>query len=138
MLRQQIRQQIRQQLRRTNQQPTGAPTGQKHLVWNWALAGLIASGLTWTLLVTFRSEANAQIQSPGGDQLSVMAIETSDGGNVVVVDRQRQVLLVYRVDDSKSSVALRSVRNIRWDLMLEEFNTSAPRPAEVRDMVNQR
>jgi hypothetical protein len=70
--------------------------------------------------------------------LAVVTLNSPTGDNLVVVDRQRKVMAVYRVDESGTTIQLRSVRDIRWDLMLEELNPSNPRPAEVRAMLPQR
>jgi hypothetical protein len=57
---------------------------------------------------------------------------------LVLVDPVRRVLGVYQVDPTSGEVALRSVRNVTWDLQMTEFNCAVPLPREIRSVVEQR
>lgn len=108
--------------------------------WQWiAVVGLcLVSCSAWVALWQQRAwAAPADREEVSGD-LAVVTLHTPTGDNLVVVDRQRKVIAVYRVDEGGTTIQLRSVRDIRWDLMLEELNPSNPSPAEVRAMLPQR
>jgi hypothetical protein len=53
---------------------------------------------------------------------------------VVVVDPGQRVLAVYHIDKTTGEIALRSVRNITWDLQMVEFNSGEPLPQDIRKM----
>ena len=53
---------------------------------------------------------------------------------VVVVDPGQRVLAVYHVDKATGEIALRSVRNITWDLQMVEFNSGEPLPQDIRNL----
>jgi hypothetical protein len=59
-----------------------------------------------------------------------------DGGTptLVVVDPGQRVLAVYHVDKATGEIALRSVRNITWDLQMVEFNSGEPLPQDIRNL----
>ena len=50
-----------------------------------------------------------------------------------VFDSVRGVLAVYMVDQGTGQINLKSVRQVAWDLQLEEFNTNQPSPRDLRD-----
>ncbi len=50
-----------------------------------------------------------------------------------VFDAVRGVLAVYMIDSSTGQINLKSVRQVSWDLRLEEFNTNQPLPSDLRD-----
>lgn len=50
-----------------------------------------------------------------------------------VFDSVRGVLAVYMVDQGTGQINLKSVRQVSWDLRLEEFNTNKPLPSDLRD-----
>jgi hypothetical protein len=60
----------------------------------------------------------------------------SEGGPqaVVVVDPSQRVMAVYHVDRSTGEIALKSVRNITWDLQMLEFNSGEPLPQDIRNV----
>lgn len=60
----------------------------------------------------------------------------ADGGPqaLVVVDPVQRVLAVYHVDRVSGEIALRSVRNITWDLQMVEFNSGEPLPQDIRSV----
>ena len=46
-------------------------------------------------------------------------------------------MAVYHVDRATGKITLKSVRNVRWDLLLDEFNGTNPAPREIRALVGQ-
>src|SRR5262245_48607102 len=57
---------------------------------------------------------------------------------VAIVDPRQRVLSVYEINGNNAAIALKSVRQLNWDLQLEEFNTSTPSPREIRALVERR
>lgn len=72
--------------------------------------------------------------------LAVLAQDTVDGRfqQLVLVDARSRVVSVYHVDRSSGQIALKSVRNVMWDLQIDEFNGEQPSPQTVRTMLPQR
>ena len=66
----------------------------------------------------------------------VAHVAASDVGPqaVTVIDPDRRVMAVYHVDRATGEIALKSVRNLSWDLELVEFNSAAPLPQDIRAM----
>lgn len=54
---------------------------------------------------------------------------------LIVVDQQRKMLAVYHVDTTSGGVTLRSTRALGFDLQLEDFNATDPRPAALKTML---
>jgi hypothetical protein len=54
------------------------------------------------------------------------------------VDPRRQVMAVYHIDRNTGAINLRSVRNVQWDLVMEDFNSGSPTPREIRSIADQR
>jgi hypothetical protein len=57
---------------------------------------------------------------------------------VAVIDAKTKCLCVYHIDAESGQISLKSVRNLRWDLELQEFNGTSPLPREIRSLVEQR
>jgi hypothetical protein len=54
---------------------------------------------------------------------------------LLVVDPERRHAAVYHVDAATGTLALKSTRDIGWDLMLGDFNAQPPKPADIRKMI---
>lgn len=54
---------------------------------------------------------------------------------LMVVDQQRQTLAVYHIDTASGEVTLRSTRALAFDLQLEDFNATDPKPAALKKML---
>jgi hypothetical protein len=50
----------------------------------------------------------------------------------VAVDPQHKSLAVYHVDLVTGKLALKSVRNVTWDLQMRDYNTEDPLPQDIR------
>ena len=57
---------------------------------------------------------------------------------LTVIDPRQRVIGVYHIDLSTGKITLKSVRNIQWDLQVEEFNNVSPLPKEIRSSLEQR
>jgi hypothetical protein len=76
-------------------------------------------------------------QTPGSS-LWISAAPLEDGRQLLmVVDPAVRTAAVYHVEATTGAIALKSTRNLTWDLLVGEFNTGEPRPAAVRRMVEQ-
>jgi hypothetical protein len=70
---------------------------------------------------------------PGG--LWISASPLDDGRQLlIVIDPHLKNAAVYNVD-AAGTLALKSTRDITWDLMVGDFNAQAPRPADLRKML---
>jgi hypothetical protein len=75
---------------------------------------------------------------PAGTELIAVPIQSADKGQLLAIVAPRErVLCVYHIDPA-GKIALKSVRNIQWDLQYPSFNTEKPLPEEVRAMVEQK
>ncbi len=75
----------------------------------------------------------------GGSELIVVPTVLGDKGQMLtVVDTRQRVLSVYHIDLSTGKIALKSVRNIQWDLQMAYLNNENPLPQEIRALLEQR
>jgi len=82
---------------------------------------------------------DAQSAARPTDQWIALSSDTAEGRQqIVVIAPGSQVLSVYHVDKPTGVITLKSVRNIRADLMMDEFNTESPLPREIRAILDQR
>ena len=104
---------------------------------------VVALLLAVALVGSWRTEASAQIGQTV-DQLPTegMIALNLDGNDqvdlVALVDPEARVMSVYQIDRTSGEITLRSVRNVTWDLRLDEFNGTRPTPREVRAQVGPR
>ncbi len=57
---------------------------------------------------------------------------------ITLIDPQSRSMVVYQIDKPSGEVSLRSVRNIHWDLQMDEFNGKSPLPKEIRSLLETR
>jgi hypothetical protein len=68
--------------------------------------------------------------------LWTLATPLDDGRQMLlVVDQQNRTMAIYHVDPATGTLTLKSTRDIRWDLMVEDFNCQEPRPAALKKML---
>ncbi|MFV1968839.1 MAG: hypothetical protein ACC628_25760 [Pirellulaceae bacterium] len=81
-----------------------------------------------------QSEGNS---GPGG--LIALSSDVSDGRQqITIIDPASRVMSVYHIEHSNGTITLKSVRNIRSDLLMDEYNTNSPLPREIRAILKQR
>ena len=74
-----------------------------------------------------------------GDQLiAVPGVVGEKGQLLTVIDPRQRVMSVYHIDSVSGKIALRSVRNIHWDLQLMDFDNEGLPPREIRALLEQR
>jgi len=64
-----------------------------------------------------------------------------DGGDgrqqITIVDPRQRVMAVYHVDRASGALQLKSVRNLQWDLLIEDYNSGSPAPRDIRVLKDQ-
>lgn len=118
----------------------------------YGLVGVSAlSGLIWAL--SLDSWAQGRASKPLKQQPVLPArVPVASAGNVIafcsdtgsgpsqvtLIDVEAQSMCVYHIDRSSGGkIELKSVRNFRWDLLMEEFNGVSPLPREIRALMEQ-
>jgi hypothetical protein len=90
---------------------------------------------------TAYSQAAPQAGSPvyGSGELIAVPSPMGDKGQLLtVIDPRQQTMGVYWVEAGTGKITLRSVRNIRYDMMMMDFNGDNPLPREIRAQLEQR
>ncbi|ADB18847.1 hypothetical protein Psta_4199 [Pirellula staleyi DSM 6068] len=69
----------------------------------------------------------------GDANMIALSCDTADGRQqITLVDPRQRVIAVYHVDKTSGAVTLRSIRNVQWDLLMEDYNSGAPTPRDIR------
>jgi len=74
----------------------------------------------------------------GGELIAVPSPAGDKGQMLTVLDPHQQTMGVYWIEAGTGKITLRSVRNIRFDLMMTDFNGDNPLPREIRLQLEQR
>jgi len=70
--------------------------------------------------------------------LLALSHESGDGRQqITVVDPRQRVMAVYHVDRVSGALQLKSVRNLQWDLLIEDYNSGSPAPRDIRVLKDQ-
>lgn len=86
-----------------------------------------------------RPVAHSDQRSVEAGQLIALLGSAGQGAQqVTIIDPELRVMGVYHIDPGSGEISLRSVRNFRWDLMMDEFNGLSPSPNEIRTLLEQR
>lgn len=99
-----------------------------------SLTGLVV----WLVL---QSPAMVLSQSPtssaagGNEPVELVSTMLPTGiQQVVLLDRRSTTLAVYHIEPTQGKIQLKSVRNVTWDLRMEQFNGQTPLPSELRQV----
>ena len=97
------------------------------------IAGLV---LLASLLGTGSFAAPRQTGGSGAGGSLWISDSSLDNGHrlLVIVDQELRTAAVYHVDGGTGSLALKSSRDISWDLMVGDFNALPPKPADLKRM----
>lgn len=111
-------------------------------MWKSILSAIVVIVVVTLGVELFRDSSSAMAQKhlglPVSSGLVVHTSTSEDGGqHMIMVDPETRVMAVYHVDGTNGKVSLRSVRNLQWDLLIEEFNGGTPSPREIRKLLNQ-
>ncbi len=72
-------------------------------------------------------------------ELIVVPTNVGDRSQMLsIVDPRQRVISVYHVDVATGKITLKSVRNITWDLQINDMNTDNPLPQQIRSMMEQK
>lgn len=111
--------------------------------WLGLAAGVVLSllvGAIW--LRTSDADAQRLASAPRSETAQGLVALPSDVDErhqqVTLIDPIARTMVVYHIDKSTGEVALRSVRNIHWDLQMDEFNGKTPLPREIRSLLERR
>lgn len=108
------------------------------------IGGLVGAALAIAAVACWQQvpQASAQRVQYTGEQegqLIALPVDMDERRQMItVIDPQQKTLAVYHVEKASGKVSLRSVRNIRWDLHMEEFNGNSPSPQEIRSLLGRR
>ncbi|MBI3461803.1 MAG: hypothetical protein HY000_01915 [Planctomycetes bacterium] len=75
----------------------------------------------------------------GGNALISWSTPSGDFQQVTVIDPQARAMAVYHIRSVPGTpdgveISLKAVRDLKWDLQIEAFNTRTPLPSEIRSM----
>src|SRR5437773_12434959 len=83
-------------------------------------------------------ERASQDRAASSPDLLALSHEGPDGRQqITVVDPRQRVMAVYHIDRVSGAVTLKSVRNLTWDLLIEDFNSGTPAPKDIRALKEQ-
>jgi hypothetical protein len=108
------------------------PSDTLHGRWFAGLVALAVVGGWWS------GELAAQRTSPPGSQGPLWISESRLDDTrrlLVVVDEVGRHLAIYHVDAAAGTLALKSTRDISWDLSVGDFNAQDPRPGAIQKML---
>jgi len=95
---------------------------------------LVATASRSERSLVFAQRPPRQIGSREG--LIALTVSAGDGAeHVALVDPIERIMSVYAIDPKSGEIHLKSVRNVYWDLKMDEFNGTSPSPSEIRAML---
>lgn len=113
-----------------------------------ALALLIGAGLVFAVGLAGMDRPAAYGQRPvganptasgtgfrtaqAGDWMALVGDSPDGRQQLMVIDTKSRAVGVYHIDRSSGQIVLKSVRNVQWDLQMDDFNGGAPSPQEIR------
>ena len=84
------------------------------------------------------SPRHAERFVPSGELIALTCDADEGRQQVTVIDPKTRVMAVFHIERSTGKITLKSVRNVHWDLLMEEFNGTSPSPGEIRALLEQR
>jgi hypothetical protein len=103
-------------------------------VWgSFVGAGLItALGVWWSSIEPVHAAGPRDSMAATAELITYSSEIDDHRQQLTVIDPVMKVVTVYHVAKESGEITLKSVRNIRWDLQLEDFNSASPRPQEIK------
>jgi len=74
------------------------------------------------------------VANPSAALVTYINTAAGDTQVITVIDPAQRSLAIYHVNGTTGEIALKSVRNMTWDLQMVQYNSGKPLPQEVRDM----
>ena len=101
-----------------------------------AVAAVIAAGWLWLTggQTAAQRPAPPESAAPGGLWISASPLDESRR-LLLVIDPQFKNAAVYHVEAATGTLTLKSTRDISYDLMVGDFNAQAPKPADLKKML---
>ena len=100
------------------------------------LWGLVGGCLTLTFGAgLFEAESARAVGVDAAEVPSMVAFSSAINDHVtqlILVDTRSRALAVYHVESTTGESELKSVRNVHWDLQIQDFNTKTPKPREIQ------
>ena len=106
------------------------------------LLGLFVVAL-FAVCLSLSSDPHALGQHPqrieGRHGMIALQAKAADGGaQVILINASESVMGVYHVGSVDGKITLQSVRNVKWDMLMEEYNGQEPLPREIRTLMESR
>ena len=109
------------------------------------LGVLVGAGLVMAAIAVlvpedrvFAQRPAPELRSTGGRDLIALLGPTDNSGQLLmVIDPQMRAMSVYHVEGATGKIALKSVRNIRYDLQMTHLNTEDPLPQYIQSLLEQ-
>ena len=102
----------------------------------WAPLAVLAAAVALVPLAGSRPSAAGPQVTAAAEGLWISDSPLDEARRLlIVVDPSGRHAAVYHVDSAAGTLALKSTRDISWDLMLDEFNCQEPRPAALKKML---
>ena len=86
----------------------------------------------------FAQGTSRDSRPPEGEIIALLGAVTEGQQVVLLIDPEERSLGSYHVDVKSGQVALRSVRDFRWDLQMDEFNGKEPSPEQIKALLRSR
>jgi hypothetical protein len=102
-----------------------------------AVAAVIVAGWLWLAGGQTAAQRPAPPESvaPGGLWISASPLDESRR-LLLVIDPQFKNAAVYHLEAATGALTLKSTRDISYDLMVGDFNAQAPKPADLKKMLD--
>ena len=71
----------------------------------------------------------------GATECELDVFHSPDGRQLTVIDLRKRVMSVYSIDPKTHEITLRSVRSFRWDLEMDNYNGTDPKPEKIRSLL---
>lgn len=109
------------------------------LICTGLLLAALGVGLQRNTAFAQRNSSERPAATLPSDQLIALSSDGAEGyQQVTLVDPTKRVMSVYHIDRKSGEITLKSVRNVNWDLQMDEFNGVSPSPREIRSLLEQR
>ncbi len=100
---------------------------------NKTVLGVAVVAFGWMSLWSPSSGAPSSTGTNLNEPLQVFSSILGTGSQqLVVVDSANRSLAIYHIDPTQGKLILKSVRNLTWDLSMEQFNGQSPLPSDLR------
>jgi hypothetical protein len=109
-----------------------------------ALWGVLLVAVVWMIgTEASGGRERAAVAAPAategaGHELVTLSTPVERGQLLTIVDPRTRAICVYHVEAASGAIALKSVRNIHYDLQMLDYNGVSPLPGELRSMLGQK